>query len=175
MAAEARLSKRSCRNVEEYQQRRPSDGKAAPRGRGRARFSGAGLSTAAESKKCQRAASQLARRERRRPANRAWSGGRLLRIHTSWPLFLLVGVATVPRTGNGWFRGLFEGTTGLRSLSVFAEPSYVLDPLSLAFQSPCGWLNDCAALRSPLPSEPFLIKTHFPFTTTSIEPDVLAQ
>ena len=42
------------------------------------------------------------------------------RSHSAGDVFRIV-LATVPRTGNGWFRGLFESTTGLTSQSVFAE------------------------------------------------------
>jgi hypothetical protein len=81
----------------------------------------------------------------------------------------------VPRTGNGWFRGLFEAATGVCSLSVFEEHGYRYDERARAFLAPCGWLGDCALLHPPGLGEPYLVKTHYPFTTRSTDPAVVTR
>ena len=44
-------------------------------------------------------------------------------------------LASIPRTGNGWLRGLMEATTGVATVSVFPEGEAVYDDLTQAY----GW------------------------------------
>ena len=55
------------------------------------------------------------------------------------------------------------------------QAGYTLDNRSHAYATACGWLKDCSQVRMPELHEPFLVKTHYPFTTLSVEPDVLKR
>eukprot|EP00040_Diaphanoeca_grandis_P021096 m.112324 g.112324 ORF g.112324 m.112324 type:complete len:373 (+) comp28186_c0_seq1:213-1331(+) len=74
-------------------------------------------------------------------------------------------LATVPRSGNGWIRGLLEASTRLTTGSVYREPDSVYDEYTEAFQTACGWLKMCDVARSPTSQDnnPMVVKTHFPF------------
>ena len=74
-------------------------------------------------------------------------------------------LSTVPRSGNGWIRGLLEGATGLATESVFPEPDAIYSNRSRAYGKGCGWLNDCEHVRRSRGDEPVVVKTHFPFVT----------
>ena len=78
-------------------------------------------------------------------------------------------LATVPRSGNGWIRGCLEGATGQATHSVFPETLGDVhaewDGDTLAYGSQCGWLQDCEMVGSVATGRPFVVKTHFPFTS----------
>eukprot|EP01147_Barroeca_monosierra_P004252 gene4252-6578_t len=77
-------------------------------------------------------------------------------------------LATVPRTGNGWLRGLLESATGVATESVFKEgvQSIFHERSPEAFGKTCGWLDNCALVRQSAGIDPVIIKTHFPFTSS---------
>ncbi|EGD76525.1 hypothetical protein PTSG_07642 [Salpingoeca rosetta] len=68
-------------------------------------------------------------------------------------------LATVPRTGNGWMRGLLEGATGVATESVFKEGvQSVFRERSQAFGKGCGWLEDCNLVRTSAGIDPVVVK-----------------
>lgn len=78
-------------------------------------------------------------------------------------------LATVPRSGNGWMRGVLETITRRATHSVFPEGSASArsraDNYTLAQATPCGYLNDCSIVRPVAVGDGFIVKTHFPFTS----------
>jgi hypothetical protein len=57
-------------------------------------------------------------------------------------------LATIPRSGNGWIRGMLEASTRVATASVYPEQGASFVTATDAFSAPCGWLNDCALVRS---------------------------
>eukprot|EP00730_Choanoeca_flexa_P019106 TRINITY_DN9320_c0_g1_i3.p1 TRINITY_DN9320_c0_g1~~TRINITY_DN9320_c0_g1_i3.p1 ORF type:complete len:365 (+),score=39.33 TRINITY_DN9320_c0_g1_i3:431-1525(+) len=86
-----------------------------------------------------------------------------------------LALATIARTGNGWMRGMLEAATGIGTESVFPEAGAKLSITGDTYIKPCGWLGQCAAVRSPKKDDIHIIKTHFPFTTPRSDAESLIQ
>ena len=69
-------------------------------------------------------------------------------------------LATIPRSGNGWIRGMLEASTRVATASVYPEQGASLVNAIDAFSAQCGWLADCSLVRSATPN-PVVIKVSF--------------
>eukprot|EP00041_Stephanoeca_diplocostata_P010528 m.167201 g.167201 ORF g.167201 m.167201 type:complete len:455 (+) comp18186_c0_seq2:406-1770(+) len=85
---------------------------------------------------------------------------------------LRIIIATIPRSGNGWIRGMLEAVSGIATSSIYAEIGTTFSNHTHSYYQRCGWLNDCNVVRHPSGNDPILIKTHFPFlqATSSVSP-----
>jgi hypothetical protein len=62
-------------------------------------------------------------------------------------------LASVPRTGNGWLRGLLEAATGLGTVSVFPESDAVYDNVTQAYgENYCMDFNHASFRHNPVGS-----------------------
>jgi hypothetical protein len=59
-------------------------------------------------------------------------------------------LATIPRSGNGWIRGMLEGSTAVATASVYPETGATFVDRIGAFSTACGWLADCEWVRQPV-------------------------
>eukprot|EP00049_Salpingoeca_infusionum_P010630 m.183781 g.183781 ORF g.183781 m.183781 type:complete len:375 (+) comp14697_c0_seq8:90-1214(+) len=82
-------------------------------------------------------------------------------------------LASIPRSGNGWMRGLLEASTGVATESVFPEFNSSFHERSDAHGAECGWLGNCSLVHSSHGSMPVVVKTHFPFTTQKQRDELL--
>eukprot|EP00048_Salpingoeca_helianthica_P001092 m.46514 g.46514 ORF g.46514 m.46514 type:complete len:358 (-) comp11140_c0_seq2:30-1103(-) len=95
--------------------------------------------------------------------------------NTSINVNMRMVLATIPRSGNGWLRGLIEAAIGVGTLSVFPEEGAVYDARTQAYGPDCGWLGDCALVHAPREGDPLIVKTHFPFTTLDNKADLMRR
>eukprot|EP00056_Hartaetosiga_gracilis_P015096 m.241256 g.241256 ORF g.241256 m.241256 type:complete len:364 (-) comp19463_c0_seq1:1112-2203(-) len=87
-----------------------------------------------------------------------------------------IALASIPRTGNGWIRGLIEGATGVASESIFKEgPASHFNERSGGYGKRCGWLEDCSLVGHSVGIHPVVIKTHFPFTSHENSEELLKE
>ena len=82
--------------------------------------------------------------------------------------FQLVLFATVPRSGNSWMRSILEAITGLATGTVYNEFQDVIEPRTKAVTHRCGTGMNCQSVRISKGLDPFIVKTHFPFSSNGL-------
>lgn len=82
---------------------------------------------------------------------------------------ILVGMPTIPRSGNTYFRKLLELSSGFATGNVWEQAERwekCTDHVNTTYfdnMCTCGCINDCENVRQPKPSEPYVVKSHYPF------------